>query len=48
MSGETQTARTVYLNGAFVEEAMATVPIMDRGLLFTKGSAYWMVALLMG
>ncbi len=26
--------RTVYLNGAFVDEAEATVPIMDRGLLF--------------
>ncbi|MBR12809.1 MAG: D-amino acid aminotransferase [Acidimicrobiaceae bacterium] len=26
--------RTVYLNGAFVDEAEAKVPIMDRGLLF--------------
>ena len=26
--------RTVYLNGAFVDEVEATVPIMDRGLLF--------------
>ena len=26
--------RNVYLNGAFVDEAEATLPIMDRGLLF--------------
>lgn len=26
--------RTIYLNGAFVDEAEATVPVMDRGLLF--------------
>tara|TARA_B100000700_G_C15053904_1_gene861799 strand:- start:4293 stop:5153 length:861 start_codon:yes stop_codon:yes gene_type:complete len=29
-----QKVRTVYLNGAFIEEAAATVPVMDRGLLF--------------